>query len=329
MKTLLSILALVAASFVPATAYSQAKLRFAHGYEVSEPFHTSAIWAASEIARRTGNRYQIDVFPASQLGKEADVNQGLTLGTVDMILTGSAFIGRTFPPASIGGAPFIFRDFDHYRKYTSSPLFAELAAGYQKASGGNTIVATTYFGTRHVTSNKPIRKPEDMRGLKIRVPDAPLYLLFPKAMGANPTPIAFSEVYMALQTKTVDAQENPLPTIDAKKFYEVQSHISMTGHIIEALFTVVSGSRWNSMTEADRTVFSAVLREAAERATAEIIESERKLGAEFAAKGKTLVPVDTAAFIDVLQKVYRDGRHPDGSSLPWSQDIFTRLQAIK
>ena len=157
MKALLISLAVTMTGLLPNTGLAQTKLRFAHGYEVSEPFHTSALWAAAEIEKRTANRYQIEVFPASQLGKETDVNQGLVLGTVDIIFTGLAFIGRTFPAASIGAAPFMFRDFDHYRKYAASPLFAELAAGYQKASGGNTIVATTYFGTRHTTANKPLQ----------------------------------------------------------------------------------------------------------------------------------------------------------------------------
>ena len=99
----------------------------------------------------------------------------------------------------------------------------------------------TYYGERQVTSNKKIEKPEDMAGLKIRVPDAPLYMMFPKAVGANPTPIAFAEVYLALQQGVVDAQENPLPTIEAKKFYEVQEYIVLTGHITDALLTIVGG----------------------------------------------------------------------------------------
>ena len=109
-------------------------------------------------------------------------------------------------------------------------------------SGGHKVLAITYYGERHVTSNKAINKPEDMKGVKIRVPDAPLYTMFPRAVGANPTPIAFAEVYLALQNGTVDAQENPLPTIDAKKFYEVQKFIVLTGHITDALLSIVGSA---------------------------------------------------------------------------------------
>ena len=189
----------------------------------------------------------MDVFPASSLGKETDIGQGLTLGTVDIIYTGQLFAQRAFGPIAIGGAPFVFRDFDHWKKYIGSPLFRELADGYQKGSGGNKIVTVTYYGNRQTTANKALNKPEDMKGLKIRVPDAPLYTLFPRAVGANPTPIAFAEVYLALQNKTVDAQENPLPTIDAKKFYEVQSHINITAHITDALLTIIGAPLWSKL----------------------------------------------------------------------------------
>ena len=329
MKTIISTIAISFAVVASGTAFAQTKLKFAHGYEVTEPFHTAAMWAVGEIAKRTANRYHIDVFPASTLGKETDVNQGLTLGTVDIIYTGQAFVGRTFGPISIGGGPFMFRNFDHWRKYSNSKLFDEMAKGYQDASSGNTIVATTYFGTRHTTANKALNKPEDMKGLKIRVPDAPLYLLFPRAVGANPAPIAFAEVYLALQNKTVDAQENPLPTIDAKKFYEVQTHVNLTGHIVEALLTVMGGPLMKKLSEADKVTFSAVFREAAERATAEIIDAENKLESEFVKRGKTVVKVDRAPFMAAVQKYYKDGRLPDGSPLPWPKEIYDRLQAIK
>lgn len=310
-------------------ALAQTKLKFAHVYEVSEPYHTAAVWAAGEIAKRTSNRYTVEVFPASQLGKESDINQGLTLGTVDMIYTGQLFAGRNYGPISIGGAPFVFRDFGHWKKFSTSKLFDELAEGYQKASSGSKVVAITYYGERHTTSNKALNKPEDMKGLKIRVPDAPMYTLFPRAVGANPTPIAFAEVYLALQNKTVDAQENPLPTIEAKKFYEVQSHINLTGHITDALLTIIGGPLWAKLSDADKKTFTAVYREAAARATAEIIESEKKLMVDFAKRGKTVVKVDRKPFIAAVQKYYKEGKQPDGNALPWPKDIYDKLQAIK
>ena len=110
-----------------ATAQAQTKLKWAHVYETSEPFHTQSVWAAGEIAKRTNNRYQIDVYPASQLGKETDINQGLSLGTVDMIISGSSFAARPFPPIGVTYYPYVFRDADHLLAYTKSDVFKELA----------------------------------------------------------------------------------------------------------------------------------------------------------------------------------------------------------
>jgi tripartite ATP-independent transporter DctP family solute receptor len=310
-------------------ALAQQKLKFAHVYEVSEPYHTAALWAAGEIAKRTSNRYTMDVFPASSLGNETQINQSLTLASVDMIYTGQLFAGRSHGPISIGGAPFMFRDFGHWQKFSRSPLFRELADGYQKASGGNAVVAITYYGNRQTTANKALNTPEDMKGLKIRVPDAPLYTLFPRAVGANPTPIAFAEVYLALQNKTVDAQENPLPTIDAKKFYEVQSHINITAHITDALLTIIGGPLWAKLNEADRNTFTAVFQEAATRATGEIIDIEKRLMTEFSKRGKSVVMVDRKPFMAAVQKFYVSGKLPDGAALPWPKDVYDRLQAIK
>src|SRR5690606_37487795 len=119
-----------------------------------EPFHTESVWAAEEINKRTDNRYKIDVFPASQLGKEADINQGLKLGTVDIIVSGSSFASREYKPIGVTYFPYIFRDADHLINYTKSDVFKRLVKGYEEASG-NTITAVTYYGTRHTTANKP------------------------------------------------------------------------------------------------------------------------------------------------------------------------------
>jgi tripartite ATP-independent transporter DctP family solute receptor len=303
-------------------AVAQTTLKWAHVYETSEPYHTQALWAAAEIAKRTNNRYKIEVFPASTLGKETDINQALSLGTVDIIYTGMAFAGRTYPPMSIASGPFIFRDYQHWQAFRNGPIFREVAKGYEDKSG-HKIVGYTYYGQRHLTSNKMVTKPEDMKGMKLRVPDAPLFVMFPRAVGANPTPIAFAEVYLALQNGTVDAQENPLPTIDAKKFYEVQKYIVLTGHITESLVTIVAGSTWGNISEADRKIFSEVLWEASSRATTEIYDAEQKLVGDFEKRGKTVVRVDRGPFIKAVQSAVTS---PDA---PWPKDLYDRVQAIK
>jgi TRAP-type C4-dicarboxylate transport system substrate-binding protein len=195
--------------------------------------------------------------------------------------------------------------------------------GYYK-KGSNKPIAAFYYGVRHTTANKAINKPEDMKGLKLRVPDAPLYIMYPKVLGANATPIAFAEVYLALQNKTVDAQENPLPTILAKKFYEVQTHVNLTGHITEMLMAIVGGHVWSKLSDADKKVFESVFREAAEKSNAEIAQSEQQLVTDFASKyGKTVVKSDRDAFKKVFTKFHV------GSDVPWDKALYDKVQAIK
>ncbi len=281
---------------MPGLAQAQTKLKWAHVYEVSEPYHKWSVWAGDEFKKRTNGRYEIQVFPASSLGKESDINQGLQLGTVDMILTGASFAARSFPRLAVNYYPFTFRDADHVLQYAQSDVFKELAEGYKKATGGNTITALTYYGVRHSTTNKLFTNCDEMKGLKMRVPDAPAYTAMPKACGANPTPIAFAEVYLALQNGTVDAQENPLPTIEAKKFYEVQKNIVLTGHIADALLTVVSPMTLGKMSAADQKILFELMQEAAAKSSADIRKREAELVEEFKKKGINVVTVDRNAF---------------------------------
>src|SRR5688572_16245683 len=290
------LLGAIAAIAMPmASATAQTALKWAHVYETSEPFHTESVWAAEEIEKRTDGRYHIDVFPASQLGKEADINQGLTLGSVDIIISGSSFAAREFKPIGVTYFPYIFRDANHLLAYTKSDVFKELTKGYEDASGHH-ITAVTYYGTRHTTSNRPIEKCADIAGLKIRVPDVPAYLAMPRACGANTAPIAFAEVYLALQNGTVEAQENPLTTIEAKKFYEVQKYIVLTGHIVDHLNTIVSKNVWSQLSDADKAIFTEVMQEAAARATNIIVEREAALVDTFRERGLTVTEVDKADF---------------------------------
>jgi tripartite ATP-independent transporter DctP family solute receptor len=306
----------------PSAASAQTKLKWAHVYEVAEPYHIEALWAGEEIKKRTNGKYQIDVFAASQLGNENQINEALGLGTVDMIYTGVAFAGSIHKPVAITNAPFVLRDFEHWKLYRDSQLFRDIAKGYEDKTK-HKVITLTYYGQRMVTANKEIKKPEDMKGMKLRVPPAPLFLMFTKSVGANATPIAFAEVYLALQQGTVDGQENPLPPIMAKKFYEVQSHIMLTGHITESLLTIVGSHVWNKLTNDEKKVFNEVLSQAAVKATDQIRASEQKLADDFRKLGKNVVEVDRAAFRAAALPLHNDG------SGGWSQAEYDALQALK
>jgi tripartite ATP-independent transporter DctP family solute receptor len=303
-------------------AQAQTKLKWAHVYETSEPYHTESVWAAGEIKKRTNGKFDIEVFPASSLGKETDINQGMALGTVDMIISGPSFAARSYPRLGIAYYPFIFRDGEHLLAYSKSAIFKEMTDEF-RAKTGIQILAYTYYGARHTTSQTQFKDCAGMKGLKIRVPDVPTYTATPRACGANPTPIAFAEVYLALQNKTVDAQENPLTTIEAKKFYEVQKHIMLTGHIVDGLTTQVAPHVWNKLTDAEKKIFADVTQEAAARASAQIKKREGELVAYFKSKGVGVNEVDRKSFVDAVVK------NVTPESLGFTKADYDRIVAIK
>ncbi|WP_417248269.1 sialic acid TRAP transporter substrate-binding protein SiaP [Celeribacter sp.] len=303
------------------SAYAVETLKWAHVYEEGSDYHQVALWAAEQVKERTEGRIEINVFPASSLGKEVEINEGLGIGAVDIIYTGPSFVERYYGPIAISDYPFIMRGYDHWKTYRDSDLFADLSEGYKGATG-HTVMGLVYYGQRHVTSNFPILKPSDMEGLKIRVPNSPVMLMFPNAVGANPTPMAFSEVYLALQQGVVDAQENPLPTIQFKKFYEVQSNINLTGHILNSLLVIASDSAMGRMGD-DAATVEEVLKEAAATVSQNIYDSEQSLVQWFRDEGITVNEIDKQPFQDAVKPMLTD---PD--QVPYEMEHFERLQAL-
>ena len=305
----------------PGLALAQDVLRFAHVYEESTPYHAAALKASELLEERTDGRYRMDVFPASQLGTDATHNEALSLGTIDGIYTGIAFLGQSYPPIAISDFPFTIRSYDHWKSYADSELFDELAEAYKEVSG-NTIAGITYYGARHVTANKPIMTPDDMVGLKIRTPPAPAFQLFPQATGANPTPLSFAEVYLALQQGVVDAQENPLPAIQVRRFHEVQSDISLTGHIWNSLAIVVSPFTLEKLGDEDAQILLDALAEASSTTSDEVAADELELVDWFRGQGATVNEVDRQPFVDAVAP------YLTSDAMPWEASVYERLQAL-
>lgn len=315
-------LAVLAMAVVSSSAHAQ-KIKFAHVYEIDTPFHRAAVAAAAEIKKRTDGRHEIEVFPAGSLGREQDLFQGLKLGSVDMTFTGSFYAGSVHGPMSLSSGPFMFRDFAHWKAYSNSDVFKEIASEFEKKSSTK-VLGLVYYGARHLTSNKPVRTPDDMNGMKLRVPSTQMYLLFPKSVGANPVPIDFAEVYVALQQGAADGQENPLPTILAKKFYEVQKYISLTGHVQDSLVTLASPSLWKRLSDEDKAIFADVYGASALATSEEVLKQEEELAADFEKKyGVTVLRIDREPFRQAMLKL------TTGPDMPWTKDQVERVQALK
>ena len=295
---------------------------FAH---IFQPGHTLAKMAdsfAKEVAEATDGRVKVNVVPAGALGGMDSNLEALSMGSIDITLVGESYTSRYYPPMGVTTAPYAFQGWDHFRKYVRSDLFAGFKKEYTKATG-NVIVGTFTSGFRSVTANKIVRTPADMVGLKIRVPDAPAFTAMPKAAGASPTPIAFGEVYLALQQKVVDAQENPLETTYNMKFYEVTKYICLTEHMMEPAHIIVSPSFWKKISDADKAKILAIGAEVSEEATDSAERASNDLLSTFRQMGNIVVTdVDKKAFAGICYAFNTSKERG------WTPAQFKRLQDL-
>ena len=233
-------------------------LKLGHIAEPENPYGMGATHFAELVKERTNGAVEIQVFPSSQLGNQRDLVEGLTFGTVDMTLTGTAVLGNFIPEVSVFDLPFIFRDVQHAYKALDTVGMELCRKG---ESRGMITLAIWENGVRHMTNSKrPIKTPADMNGLKIRVMEQPVYIEMMKSLGASPTPMAMSELYTALQKGVVDGQENPFSHIATKRFDEVQKYISLTAHTYAPEPVLISAMSWSKLNAEQQ----AILRKAAE-----------------------------------------------------------------
>lgn len=217
--------------------------KLGHIADPENPYAKGAEKFAQLVKEKTGGKVEIQVFPSSQLGNQRDLVEGTQFGTIDFTMTSTAVLGNFLPEAAVFDLPFIFRDVQHAYKALDT-VGMEIAQKLQ----GMKLLAYYENGVRHMTNSKrPIRKPEDMKGLKIRVMEQPIYIEMIKALGGNPTPMAFGELFTALQQGVVDGQENPAAHIYTARFFEVQKYISLTAHTYSAEPMLVSLAAWNKL----------------------------------------------------------------------------------
>ncbi|PID56038.1 C4-dicarboxylate ABC transporter substrate-binding protein [candidate division KSB3 bacterium] len=302
----LCILIFSLALFLPSYAQSaDVVIKLGHIAEPTNPYGQGADHFATLVAEKSGGEIDVKVFPSSQLGGQKELIEGLIFGTVDMALTGTAVLGTFQPQVALFDMPFLFVDRAHaYRALDS----VGLEIGKALEPKGIKLLGYMENGIRHLTNNiRPIQSPTDMEGLKIRVMNNKVYIEMVKALGASPTPMAFAELYSALQQGTVDGQENPSAHIFTKRFFEVQKYASLTGHAYAPEPVLISMKTWNKLSDAHR----AIIQEAA----VEAIEWQRKLATkkddEFWAKIKetgkmSVISVDRQPFIDATKSVYEE-----------------------
>lgn len=291
--TVLAAAAISASLSLPASA-ADMTLKLGHLANEENTWHLASVRFAEELAARTDGRIAVEVFPNESLGKEVDLINGMQLGTVDMTITGES-LQNWAAMAALLAVPYAYKSIEHMDEVAGGPVGADIKAQIiEKAQ----IRPIAYFarGPRNLTSNRPIKSPDDLNGLKLRVPNVPLFVDVWKALGAQPTPMAFSEVFTSLQNGTIDAQENPLALIKSANFNEVQDYINKTEHVRSWIYLTISQISWNKLSEEDQAAVmdAAAAAQAYEREL--FIEDEKQLVTELQDKGMTFVEVDGAAF---------------------------------
>ena len=257
----------------------------------------------SEIVKRTEGRYKLNFFPNGALGGEREVLEGVQLGTQDMTITSTGPVGNFVPEVRIVDIPFLFRDYDHARKVLDGPIGQDILTKFP-AKG---LVAISWMenGFRHVTNSKmPIKTPADLAGLKIRTMENKVHMEAFQAMGALPTPMNMNEVFTALQTGTVDGQENPIPVILANKLYTVQKYISLTSHVYSPAVLIINPEIWNKMSDADRSAFKEAAKIALVANRKKVNDDEANGIAIIEKAGSLVNKVDTVPFQKACASAY-------------------------
>ena len=244
---------------------------------------------AKEVKEKTSGRIDIQIFPNGQLGSGKDIIESVSSGALQMTTDGAGALAAFLPQLSVIESPYLWRDAAHMGKINKAPLLAKLNDDLV-AKRNMRMMAVTYYGKRHLTTgSKNIQSPADMAGFKLRVPPVDVFLAMAEAWGAKATPIAFPELYLALSSGAVDGQENPLPTIQSGKFFEVQKYLVLTEHIITPRMIVVNEAFWKSLPAADRTLLEAAFSAGVDWQDKELLAQEASAVATLKAQGMTVI----------------------------------------
>ena len=258
---------------------------------------------AKEVERRTAGRYKIQTFYAGALGGEREAIEAVQLGTQELAFSSTGPIPNFVPETKILDVPFLFRDKPHARAVLDGPIGQEMLTKFD--SKGFKALAWGENGVRHMTNSKrDVKGPEDLKGLKMRTMENPVHIAAYKGLGIVTTPMAFPEVFTALQQGTVDGQENPLSVIMSAKFDQVQKHLSLTGHVYSPAIFVMNKAAFDKLTTADKQAFIDSAKEGTKANRARVDADDATGVTELRAKGMTVIDnVDKSKFVSMLAPV--------------------------
>lgn len=289
--------------FSPSLASAETTIRLAHVLPETHSWNVAATGFAAEVADKTEGRVNVEVFPSGQLGSEKEVIEGMQIGTIQGGVIGSGSFQFIEPKLGIIEMPYAWTSREQAFAALDGKLGAELADLLD--AQGIEVLGWWENGFRNITNNvRPIVEPADLAGLKIRVTPDKVRLATFEALGAQPAPLAFGELYSALQQGVFDAQENPLSIIDSASFFEVQKYVSMSGHIWGAACLTVSKATWDQISPEDQVLVKAAAVSWGNKQRDMVTVAEKELVAKLESKGMVFNEVDKPAFVKALEPIW-------------------------
>lgn len=302
MKRVMLAAAILTAAFGTTAAHAE-KIVFAIGGNPNSLQGQTAQHFADSLQAKLGDAHQVEYYHSGQLGDERQLIQKLRLGTIDLAAI-SSVMSSVSPSFALFDMPFLVKDREHLKRIDDAIVMTDLAEDAK--SKGLKLISTWENGFRQITNNEhPVIVPEDLEGLKLRTPQSEWRTGMFKTWGANPTPMAFSEVFVGLQTGVVDGQENPLSNIDGAKFQEVQKYLSLSNHVYSPIWLTSSQAGWSKMPQDVKAAIAEVSVETQSWAFAKGAELDDKLLASLKAGGMEVNQVDRAAFVKASAPVYQ------------------------
>lgn len=319
----LTTLAVAALALAAGAAQAQTVLKIGYATAKDSHYGVGSTTFCDEVEKGTAGRYKCQHFPASALGGEREMIEAVQLGTQDIVNTSTGPLGNFVPEVKVVDIPFLFRDYDHARKTMDGAIGQDLLKKMQ--AKGLVGLAWTENGFRHMTNNKrAIVKASDAAGLKLRTMENKVHMEGYKTFGLLPTPMAWPEVFTALQQGTVDGQENPIPVILSAKFSQVQKHLSLTGHVYSPAALIISPNVWGKLSDADKKVFTDAAAKGAAAQRKKVNDDENNGIAQLKKDGMQVVEkVDGESFRKAVAPAFANFAKEFGA------DKIAAIQAVK
>ena len=311
------------AAFAAFPTQAQTVLKMGHVLAKGSHYDVGANVFCDTLDKNTQGRYKCQVYPASALGGEREEIEAVQIGTQDLVITSTGPVGNFVPEMKIVDVPFLFRDYDHARKVLDGKIGQDMLAKF--SNHGLVALAWSENGFRHMTNNKrAIVSATDASGLKMRTMENKVHMEGYRAFGIQPTPMAFPEVFGALQQGVVDGQENPIPVILASKFSQVQKHLSLTGHVYSPGLIITSPRVMNKLSDADKKAFYDAAAKSVAATRKKVNDDEANGIAQLEREGMQVVKkVNSASFNDALKGPYANYAKEFGA------DKIAAIQAVK